>query len=449
MSVLNKNDNICFFYSFYSNACLVNVLIDICQYIKNHDEIRCILLSKIKALDNPYLDNCLHCSTIVESEKMPRSFASYLAGDVEVSSDEVDMAFISIYLIIAVLPLTIFIISSRLSLITKLKFFKSITKWCLALFTRGIIEQIFISTIKYMNNTKGQNFSIEIPEGQNLYRVNEKIFTRTISKRIKMSAALLFPFQAYILTLVIVAQLFMSNQSIETCEIHQEALESNSVFAKGCLVRPKFVPNISSIEFFNPLNAFRPISHTLNIKISDLCQNSSALQNETLLTDYHIQCTRYFFRWNNIIDTLTNALQWHQITIFIIKAILSFTFSWQSTLGHSQWWLKTSMIYRLLILVLLTSFWTAALIIYILIIIAFNKTLRLSQVILTFQTGAVLLIPLFVIPLLFYNTITLLHWGIRTIRGKKCEQEVSLTYDRYQNVLIYAENDKNQLINGL
>jgi energy-coupling factor transporter transmembrane protein EcfT len=107
------------------------------------------------------------------------------------------------------------------------------------------------------------------------------------------------------------------------------------------------------------------------------------------------------------------------------------------------------MIYRLLILVLLTSFWTAALIIYILIIIAFNKTLRLSQVILTFQTGAVLLIPLFVIPLLFYNTITLLHWGIRTIRGKKCEQEVSLTYDRYQNVLIYAENDKNQLINGL
>jgi hypothetical protein len=295
-----------------------------------------------------------------------------------------------------------------------------------------------------MNTTKDQNFSIEIPKGQNLHCMNEKLFTRTISKRIKISAALLFPFQAYILTLVIVAQLFMSNQSIETCETYQETLESNSVFAKGCLVRPKFVPNISSIEFFNPLNAYQRIAHVPNVNISTLCQNSSALQNETRLIDYHIQCTRHFFRWSNIIDTLTNALQWHQITIFIIKAILSFTFSWQSTLGHSQWWLKTSIIYRLLILILLTILWIVALIIYILIIIAFNKILRLSQVILTFQTGAVLLIPLFIIPLLFYNAITLLHWGIRTIRRKKCEQEVSLTYDRYQNVLIYAEGDKNQ-----
>jgi hypothetical protein len=291
-----------------------------------------------------------------------------------------------------------------------------------------------------MNTGKNQNSSIEISKGQTLHRMNEKLFSKTISKRIKISATLLFPFQAYILTLVIVAQLFMSSQSIETCETYQGMLENNSISANACLVRPKYVSNMSAIEFINPLNAFRRIPHTPNeINISTLCGNETLL-----LTDHHIQCTRRFFRWNNIIDTLTNALQWHQITIFIVKTILSFTFSWQSTLGHSQWWLNAWMVYRLVILILLTILWTTALIIYILIIIAFDKTLRLSQVILTFQTGAVLLIPLFFIPLLFYNTITLFHWAIRTIRGKKCEQEVSFTYDRYQNVLIYAEDDKQQ-----
>jgi hypothetical protein len=152
----------------------------------------------------------------------------------------------------------------------------------------------------------------------------------------------------------------------------------------------------------------------------------------------------YFFRWNNIINTLTNALQWHQITTFIIKVILYFTFSWQNALGHSKWWLKTSMIYRLLILVLLTVLWTTVLVFYILIIIAFNKALALAQVIVTFQTGAVLLIPIFVIPLLFYNALTVLYWAIRTIRRKKCEQEVSLNFDTYRNILIYAENNKTR-----
>jgi hypothetical protein len=102
------------------------------------------------------------------------------------------------------------------------------------------------------------------------------------------------------------------------------------------------------------------------------------------------------------------------------------------------------MIYRLLILVLLTVLWTTVLIFYILIIIAFNKALALAQVILTLQTGAVLLIPMFVIPLLFYNALTVFHWAIRTILRRKCEQEVSLNFDTYRNILIYAENNNNR-----
>jgi hypothetical protein len=298
--------------------------------------------------------------------------------------------------------------------------------------------------IKYINTPKGHIFPTEIPKDESLHRMNEKIFTRINAKRIKRSAALLFPFQAYILSLVIADQLFMYTHSIETCETYQQIFESNSVYAKGCLIRLKSVPNISTSEFFNPINAFRSNIHVLNMHVSSLCQNSSTLQNETLFKDYHIQCTKYFFRWSNIINTLTNALQWHQITTFIIRTILYFTFSWQSALGHSQWWLKASMIYRLLILVLLTVLWTAVFVIYILIIIAFHKALALSQVILTYQTSAVLLIPIFVIPLLFYNTLTLFHWAIRTIRRKKCEQEVSLTFDTYRNVLIYAEDNKKQ-----
>jgi hypothetical protein len=231
----------------------------------------------------------------------------------------------------------------------------------------------------------------------------------------------------------------MFNYSIETCTSYQQILDSNPVYARECLIRPKSVPNISISEFFNPINAFRSNTHILQINVSSSCQNSSTLQNEILFADYQIQCTKRFFRWSNIINTLTNALQWHQIIIFIIKIILYLTFSWQNTLGHSQWWLKASMIHRLPILILLTILWATGLVIYVLIIVAFNKALALSQVILTFQTSAILLIPMFVIPLLFYNTLTLFHWTIRTIRGKQCEQEVSFTFDTYRNVLIYVD----------
>jgi len=365
-------------------------------------------------------------------------------GDVEASQKEVETASIIIYTSITAIPLTILIISSFLSSITKLTFFKSVANSCLTFFTRGVIEQIFISTIKYTNTTKGDIFPTEIHKGESVHRMNEKIFTKTNGKRIKRSAALLFPFQTYILSLVIVDQLFMLDHSIETCETYQQILESKPVYGGECLVRTKSVLNISVGEFINPINAFRPHPRVLNMDVSSLCQNSSTLQNETLLTDYHIQCSKYFFRWNNIINTLTNALQWHQITTFIIKIILYFTFSWQSALGHSKWWLKASMIYRLLILVLLTVLWTTVLIFYILIIIAFNKALALAQVILTLQTGAILLIPMFVIPLLFYNALTIFHWAIRTILRRKCEQEVSLNFDRYKNILIYAENNNNR-----
>jgi hypothetical protein len=336
------------------------------------------------------------------------------------------------------------IVSSFLSCITKLPFFKNVTNCCLALFTHGIIERIFISTIKYISTTKGYVFPTEIPKGESVHRINEKIFTKTNAKRIKKSAALLFPFQTYILSLVIADQMFMFERSIETCETYQQILDSNLMYAKDCLVRPKSVPNIAASEFFNPINAFHSNPQAPHMDVSSFCQNSSTLQNETLLMNYHIQCMKYFFRWSNIINTLTNALQWHQITIFIIKTSLYFTFSWQNALGHTKWWLKASMIYRFLILVLLTVLWTTFLVIYILIIVAFNKTLGSTQVILTLQASAVLLIPMFVIPFLFYNTLTVFQWAIRTIRWKKCEQEVSLTFDTYRNVLIYAEHNKNQ-----
>ena len=375
---------------------------------------------------------------------MTRSFASYLMDDVETSQKEIEKSFIGIYLSMTLLPLTIFIISSFLSSITKLSFFKSTAKCCLTLFTYGIIERIFISTIKYIRTSKGCILPNEIPKDQSVHHMNKKIFTKTNAKRIRKSAALLFPFQAYILTLVIVDQLFTLNYSIETCETYQTLLETNPTYAKECLIRSKSLSDIPVQKIFNPLNAFRSITHVpLNIDVSNLCRNSSTLENKTLLTDFYIQCTKCFFRWNNIINTLTNALQWHQITIFIIKKILYFTFSWQSALGHSRWWLNASMCCRLPILVLLTILWTVGFVIYVLVIVAFNKALALSQAILTFQTSAVLLIPIFVVPLLFYNTLTVLHWAIRTIRGKKCEQEVSLTFDTYRNVLIYAEDNKN------
>ena len=374
---------------------------------------------------------------------MSRSFASYLVGDVEISQEEADGSFLIIYLVLTLLPLSIFIISGVLSLITKMKFFRNVTKFWFEIFTYGIIERIFISTIKYLRKTDGKTSSIEVDKSRSLCRVNEKIFTKTTSKRMKISAALLFPIQIYVITLVIVDQLFILNHSTETCQTYEEKLASNPLYIKQCIIRPKSVSNTSFAEFLNPANAFGSVVEPPNVNASDLCQNQTSLQSETFFSDHIIRCSLYYFRWNNIINTLTNAIQWHQITVFIIKGILAFTFSWQSSLGHTQWWSKMPIIPRLLILILLTTLWTGALIVYVLIIIAFNKTLRSLQMILSYQTGAVLLIPIFFIPLLFYNTITLFHWLIRTIRRKKCEQEVSATYDHYRNILMYAENDED------
>lgn len=378
---------------------------------------------------------------------MTRPFISYLVGDVEISHKETERFFGTIYVTITILPLIIYIISSFLSSITKLFFFKSIAKWFLTLFTYGIIERIFLSTIKFVRtNQKDFILQSEISKDQNVHRMNDKIFTKINAKRIKRAAALLFPFQGYILTLVIVDQLFTLNQSIETCTTYQQLLMNNSIYAEQCLIKLKSLPDIPVQTFFNPLTVFQPIPYAPpDINVSSFCLNSSTIQYELLSINYHIQCTQYFFRWNNIINALTNALQWHQITIFIIKTILYFTFSWQNSLGHSQRWLKASKLYRLSILILLTILWTVGFVIYVLILMAFNKAVASSQVILTFQTSAVLLIPTFVIPLLFYNTITLFHWLIRTIRGKKCEQEVALTFDTYRNVLIYAEDNKDEI----
>ena len=380
---------------------------------------------------------------------MSGSFASYLVGDVEISQEDAERSFLALYLVLLLVPLTIFIISGVLFLITKVKLFETLAKFCFGLFTYGIIERIFISTIKYLHKIDGKTSLTDLDKSQSLCRLNEKIFTKTNSKRIKISAALLFPIQIYILALVIVDQLFILNHSTETCETYAEKLVNNPLYAKQCLIRSKSVPNISFEEFFNPANAFRPTVHFTSVHASSRCENQSISQNETLLIDQIIRCTLYYFRWNNVINTLTNAIQWHQITIFIIKGILCFTFTWQNSLGHSQWWSKISMISRLLILILLTLLWATTLFMYVVIIVAFNKTMKSLQMILSYQTGAVLLIPIFVIPLLFYNTITLLHWLIRTIQRKKCEQEVSLTYDHYRNILIYVENDKNREVSCL
>jgi hypothetical protein len=90
----------------------------------------------------------------------------------------------------------------------------------------------------------------------------------------------------------------------------------------------KHIGNYSKVsqssEFFNPINAFRPNRPPPNTNISDYCQNSSSFHNEPSSNDYIIRCMKYFFTWNNIIDTLTNAIQWHQITAIIFKMIFLF-----------------------------------------------------------------------------------------------------------------------------
>lgn len=373
---------------------------------------------------------------------MGRPFAAYLVDEIEITYVEKERIFNYVLLLFICLPLIIFFISTVLWWLTKRKLFKNIIKWCLVLFTRGIIEQIFISTIQFIRNNKNETVSSELSQDQKLHRMKKTIFTRTSARRIKKSAALLFPFQAYILTLVVVDQLFLITTSIETCETYKQVISDKEYITPMCSIRLKSIPDIPATEFFNLMNAFRTAPSIFTTDIMKTCDNTSLSQNDTLWKEYHIECVRHFMRWNNIINTLTNVIQWQQITVFIIKSILHFTFTWQNSLGHSSWWLARSRICRLLILLLFSILWAAAFLAYILLVIAFNNTLRASQVLISYQTSAILLIPIFIVPLLFYNTLTLFHWAIRILRRKKCEQEVSPTFDKHRQILIYAE--KNQ-----
>jgi hypothetical protein len=309
--------------------------------------------------------------------------------------------------------------------------------------TLGIIEQLFISAIKYVNTSNGHRVATEIPKDKNVYRINKTIIKPTSTRRIKNSVAVLFPLQTMIISIVILDKLFVFEQSTETCETYQQLFENNPVFDKGCSIRPKFAPNISASEFFNPANAFRSTTPPPSTNISGYCQNSILLQNETLTTEYGIRCMKYIFKWNNIIDMVTNVLQWHQITAFIFKISFSWIYKWQDILGHTKWWSKKSISLRLTILVVLTIIWTPISIIYLLIIIAFFKTMSSIQLILTVQTLVVLLVPLLFISFPFYNALTLFYWTIDTIRKKDCDQEISNAFDASHNVLIYAKDDEH------
>lgn len=374
---------------------------------------------------------------------MRRPFASYIVNEVELTQYEKEQILLYVFVLFIGLPLTIFFLSIFLFWLTKRRIFKKIIKWCLVIFTRGIIEQIFLSAIQYIKNNKNETISTELLKDEKLHRMKGTIFTRTSARRIKKSAALLYPFQAYILILVLMDQLFLITSSTETCETHKQILNDKESIVPLCVIRLKSIPNIPAADFFNPINAFRQVPGTFNLDVLKTCENASISQNDTLWKEYHIQCVRHFLRWNNIINTLTNVLQWQQITVFIVKSILHFTFDWQNSFGHSNWWLARSRLCRLFILLLLSILWTAAFILYTLIVIAFNNNLHASQVFISYQTSAILLIPMFIIPLLFYNALTIFHWAIRTLRRKKCEQEVSATFDKHRKILIYAENDQN------
>ncbi len=372
---------------------------------------------------------------------MARSFASYLTDDILMSSEETGTVFTIIYLTLTFFPSAVMLTSLLLSFLTKLKFFDNVIEWCMELCTLGIIERLCISAIKYVNANNGHRVATEISEDKNVYRINRSIVKPTSTRRIKNSVVVLFSLHTMIISIVILDKLFVFEYSTETCETYQQLFEDNLVFDKGCSIRPKFAPNISASEFFNPVNAFRSIPPPPSTNISGYCQNSTLLQNETLTTDYGIRCMKYIFKWNNIIDTVTNALQWHQITAFIFKISFYWIYKWQDTLGHTQWWSKTSISLRLTILIILTIVWTAIFVIYLLIIIAFFKTLLSTQLLLTVQTGVVLLVPLLFIPFPFYNALTLFYWTICTIRKKDCDQEISNAFDATHNVLIYAKDD--------
>lgn len=139
---------------------------------------------------------------------------------------------------------------------------------------------------------------------------------------------------------------------------------------------------------------------------------------------------------------MTNAIQWHQITGIIFKMIFYLTLKWQSALGQAQRWSHTSISRRLIILIFLTTIWTVMFVIYVLIIVAFFKTLLSTQLILTLQTNVLLLVPLLFIPLPLFNALTMLHWTRCTIRKKSSEQETANAFDTCRNVFIYGKDEE-------
>lgn len=161
--------------------------------------------------------------------------------------------------------------------------------------TLGIFERICVSIIRYSNCKNDHSSATEIPKDRSLHRINNKIISAISAKHARRLLRLLFLIQALIITIVMFDKLFILQQSVETCETYRQLFEGISIYDKGCSIRPKMAPNISASEFFNPINAFRPNTPPPNTNISDYCQNSSSLHNETSSNDYIIRCMKYFF----------------------------------------------------------------------------------------------------------------------------------------------------------
>ncbi|CAF1688103.1 unnamed protein product, partial [Adineta ricciae] len=200
-------------------------------------------------------------------------------GDVELSSMEMEVIIVVLFIFITFLPVVIVALSALLSIITKKVFFSNLTNWWMELFSRGIIEQIFISAIEYLHTNR--HFESKISKHQRVYKINKKMIPTQNAQRIRNFTVILYPIQAFIVSLVIFEKLFTQQRSSETCESYQKLFSNDSFYDTACSVR-SLAAHISANELFNPINAFQSMTLSpLFANVSEYCEQSNATTYET------------------------------------------------------------------------------------------------------------------------------------------------------------------------
>ncbi|CAF1017453.1 unnamed protein product [Didymodactylos carnosus] len=350
-----------------------------------------------------------------------KTFIAYLIDDIPIKFDSATILLATI-ISITIIPGILSIIALILEKCFKKSIIiKKIISWSSDVCSRGFLERIFVHVVR-SKQEQDDDKRIYLENHSLCHRVNNKtILPYKNSTHLERIFAAFFIFQLLILSVITAEKLFTRREYFQKCTTYLNTFYNNNEY-KCFVENQRKYTNMTAGGLFNPLWAFTLPEKIEVVQPYDYCKLASANNNSRnrridnddtniiLGEMLEIRCIQFTFKWDNLIDTLTHVVEWHEILAFLFRKILQLALWWQTKLKHSNCWFnwKTNRT-RKQILIVLLIIWSF---IGVFILLEFISFL---QIFIYFEfsgleTNILLFVPVLFLAIPYINWITLFRW---------------------------------------